>query len=283
MAEEIIRLNVGGRLMTTTRTTLTKHKDSLLEKMFQEDSPLPPARLVDGAFFIDADPDVFCVILTWLRHGIIELKAASVEHLKAAASFFGLWELEAAIQDQDDIVTLNVRGRLIMTTRTTLTFHKGSRLEKWFREGSPSTPPRLHDGSYGIDTDPDVFCIILTWLQHESFDSKGLSLEHLKKVITPFELEGLRAAINREIENRTEKQRCDDEDRHYRTQYHQAMATVLAQSLEGGENLPVGVAKSFSNIACALDQYADGRVGSIQCSLDTVARALSSLNKKYTP
>ena len=99
MAVEIIRLNVGGRLMTTTRTTLIKHKDSLLEKMFQEDSPLPPARMVDGGYFIDADPDVFCVILTWLRHGIIESKDVSMEHVGAAASFFGLVDLEKAIRE----------------------------------------------------------------------------------------------------------------------------------------------------------------------------------------
>ena len=52
-------LNVGGRLFTTTRTTLTSEPDSVLARMFDPASPLPPARMIDGAFFIDANPAIF--------------------------------------------------------------------------------------------------------------------------------------------------------------------------------------------------------------------------------
>merc|ERR1711970_503391 len=79
--------------MTTARSTVTKVKDSLLERMFSESSPLAPARLVDGAFFIDEDPDAFNAVLTWLRHGVIDRKNVSNEHLLAAASYFGLEEM----------------------------------------------------------------------------------------------------------------------------------------------------------------------------------------------
>ena len=72
MTDKVILLNVGGRLITTSCSTLTKCKDSVLERMFKEDSLLVPSRLVDGSIFIDADPDAFCVILTWLRYGIID-------------------------------------------------------------------------------------------------------------------------------------------------------------------------------------------------------------------
>ena len=56
---EVVTLNVGGRLFTTTRTTLTSQPDSVLGRMFDPTSSLPPARMVDGAFFIDANPNVF--------------------------------------------------------------------------------------------------------------------------------------------------------------------------------------------------------------------------------
>jgi len=90
VVDEIVRLNVGGRPMATSRSTLTKFKDSLLEKMFNGESGLTPARQLDGAFFIDADPDAFGAVLTWLRHGVVDTDKVSTEHLSAAAAYFGL-------------------------------------------------------------------------------------------------------------------------------------------------------------------------------------------------
>ena len=58
---EVVTLNVGGRLFRTTRTTLTSEPDSVLGRMFDPTSPLPPARMIDGAFFIDANPAIFQV------------------------------------------------------------------------------------------------------------------------------------------------------------------------------------------------------------------------------
>ena len=85
---EVVTLNVGGRLFRTTRTTLTSEPDSVLGRMFDPTSPLPPARMIDGAFFIDANPAIFevgvvffCrsefaiskVVLDFLRHRCILL------------------------------------------------------------------------------------------------------------------------------------------------------------------------------------------------------------------
>ena len=63
---EVVRLNVGGRLFTTTLTTLTSCPSSMLAAMFHPSSPLPPAAMVDGAHFIDANPAVFEVLLLLL-------------------------------------------------------------------------------------------------------------------------------------------------------------------------------------------------------------------------
>ena len=63
---EVVTLNVGGRLFTTTRTTLTSESDSVLGRMFDPTLPLPPARMIDGAYFIDANPAIFEVGVTFL-------------------------------------------------------------------------------------------------------------------------------------------------------------------------------------------------------------------------
>merc|ERR1711872_968454 len=62
--------------------------------MFNGLSPLAPATLVDGAYFIDEDPDVFNAVLTWLRHGVVDRKFIFSDHLATAASYLGLEELQ---------------------------------------------------------------------------------------------------------------------------------------------------------------------------------------------
>ena len=62
-----LKLNVGGKMFLTTRSTLTSCPDSTLSKMFDPDSGLPPAYSEDGVYFLDTNPDCFSIILDWLR------------------------------------------------------------------------------------------------------------------------------------------------------------------------------------------------------------------------
>jgi len=94
---EIIRVNVGGRRIETSRSILTKIPGSMLEKMF---SNVPPASQIEGAYFIDADPVIFDAILAWLRYGVIDLKNVSLEHLTAATSYFGLEDMHKQLLDR---------------------------------------------------------------------------------------------------------------------------------------------------------------------------------------
>ena len=55
-----IQLNVGGVMMETTLSTVTKYPDSALARMFLSHSE-------GGVYNIDCDPDCFRVILQWLR------------------------------------------------------------------------------------------------------------------------------------------------------------------------------------------------------------------------
>ena len=54
-----IKLDVGGKIFNSSLTTLTRVPDSLLGRMFDPDSSLPPAREQDGAFLIDSCPSSF--------------------------------------------------------------------------------------------------------------------------------------------------------------------------------------------------------------------------------
>ena len=55
-----VQLNVGGVMMETMLSTVTKYPDSALARMFHTHNE-------GGVYNIDCDPDCFRVILQWLR------------------------------------------------------------------------------------------------------------------------------------------------------------------------------------------------------------------------
>eukprot|EP00058_Branchiostoma_floridae_P022230 XP_002607720.1 hypothetical protein BRAFLDRAFT_82833 [Branchiostoma floridae] len=58
-----VRLNVGGTMFETTRTTLARLNSQFLDRLLAEDSGFsPPA---DGVYRIDRDPEVFRVLLNF--------------------------------------------------------------------------------------------------------------------------------------------------------------------------------------------------------------------------
>ena len=87
-----IKLNVGGTMFETTRSTLISDRDSILAKMFDPDSERPPAAVTeDGSYFLDACPRAFAVILNYLRYNKIILgKEALPEDVIPVADYFGL-------------------------------------------------------------------------------------------------------------------------------------------------------------------------------------------------
>jgi len=91
---KIITLNVGGRVFSTTLTTLLSHPDSVLARMFSNDGSavMPPAMTDSGGhYFIDRDPDAFAVILNYLRTGKFHLNGhCTGEQLRDEAIYFGL-------------------------------------------------------------------------------------------------------------------------------------------------------------------------------------------------
>ena len=96
MSGEVITLNVGGTLFTTTVATLTKYPNSLLAAMFKPESKRPPARKdKEGNFFIDGEPEPFKMILFFLRRGKLteDIIGCTLQQLEVEADFYGLEEL----------------------------------------------------------------------------------------------------------------------------------------------------------------------------------------------
>ncbi len=89
---EMVRLNVGGRHYTTTRTTLISDPNSALAHMFLH--PNPAMVDEDGRYFIDRNGNAFEPILEYLRSQRLLDFGISKERVLAEAEFFGLDKLQ---------------------------------------------------------------------------------------------------------------------------------------------------------------------------------------------
>jgi len=89
-----IKLNVGGKIFTTTRCTLTKDPESFLFRLCQDTSDLDSQKDDIGAYLIDRDPNYFTPILNYLRHGKLVIdKNVSEEGVLEEAEFFNIKNL----------------------------------------------------------------------------------------------------------------------------------------------------------------------------------------------
>lgn len=95
-----IRLNVGGTIFETSRSTLTSDSDSILSRMFEPNSNLPPATVTkEGVYQLDADPSSFEVVLNWLRYRTLILGDHKVEDVFPIVDYFGLGELRQRLEE----------------------------------------------------------------------------------------------------------------------------------------------------------------------------------------
>ncbi|KAA6383007.1 MAG: hypothetical protein EZS28_021470 [Streblomastix strix] len=69
--EEILELNVGGKVFTTLRKTLVQNKDSVLAQLCTGKNQ--QARDKDGRIFIDRSPKTFALILEYLRTDVLPI------------------------------------------------------------------------------------------------------------------------------------------------------------------------------------------------------------------
>lgn len=109
-ANEWILLNIGGKIFSTTRSTLVaKEPNSMLARMFATENDnsmiLPSPKDKNGAFLIDRSPEYFEPILGFLRHGqLIVDRNVNPQGVLEEAKFYGITslipELEAMIIEE---------------------------------------------------------------------------------------------------------------------------------------------------------------------------------------
>ena len=95
----ILHLNVGGRVFTTTKSTVTAYNGSMLASMFSSDY-VPGATDDDDNWFIDRNPDLFEHILEFLR---TQRVPKNFPGLIAEAEFFGLSDLAQMLRQQPEV------------------------------------------------------------------------------------------------------------------------------------------------------------------------------------
>jgi hypothetical protein len=106
MSDSIIRLNVGGVHYDTTKSTLCRVSESMLDRMFNGSIPSPK---VKGRYFIDRNGQLFQYILDYLRDGATWTPPSDpdvCQSLLREAHFFCLFDLikrlEITGQSHDD-------------------------------------------------------------------------------------------------------------------------------------------------------------------------------------
>ena len=98
-----VTINVGGVRFTTTRMTLTlREPDSMIARMFSENSPWQHRRdPVDNSILVDRSGKYFEPILNYLRHGVLVIDdGISTSGLYEEAKFFGISSLIDILQSR---------------------------------------------------------------------------------------------------------------------------------------------------------------------------------------
>jgi len=217
---DILSLNVGGRIFLTARSTLISEPDSMLANMFDPNAELEPSQMVDGAFFIDADPEKFGILLNYLRNKIVDIPPNISKHcVLESANYFGLKQLATQLQYEMkscEIVNLNVGGRIFSTKRSTLRNCPGSVLDNLFDPDNYLQAEKMEDGSYFIDSDPARFEVVLNYLRDQPLKANidiPLNVTRKGLILTAqtFGLRQLAAELQKE-EDDDEKNRIENQD-----------------------------------------------------------------------
>ncbi|TGZ47686.1 hypothetical protein CRM22_011033 [Opisthorchis felineus] len=102
---EIVHLNVGGRKFSTSRNTLLWSGDSFFSVLLG--GRIPSCKDEDGAYFIDRDPDLFAVILNYLRTRELNVSGIDPITLRNEAEFYGLDSLVKKLSLCEEVFTGN--------------------------------------------------------------------------------------------------------------------------------------------------------------------------------
>ena len=161
---DIIRLNVGGELIVTTRETLTRFSKSILSMMFngrwEKKLPLDQNRNI----FLDFNPILFRHLLDQLQTLVIKdfsppLESSLVEPYKKMLRKLSLHRL---LPLEKNIISYNVGGHIITNQQKTFTQVLSSNITKLDQTKN-----------LFVDSDPKVFQHLINQLREEP--SKDIS------------------------------------------------------------------------------------------------------------
>eukprot|EP01130_Rhizamoeba_saxonica_P007134 TRINITY_DN286_c0_g1_i1.p1 TRINITY_DN286_c0_g1~~TRINITY_DN286_c0_g1_i1.p1 ORF type:complete len:183 (-),score=41.41 TRINITY_DN286_c0_g1_i1:35-583(-) len=99
-ANDIVRLNVGGKEFTTTKVTLMMHKDTFFYNMFHSPHFEQPE-----VWFIDRNPKLFEIILEFFRTGEIyidDLPERKKRMLMREIDFYQISALQDLLTEKND-------------------------------------------------------------------------------------------------------------------------------------------------------------------------------------
>uniref|UniRef100_H2YKV9 BTB domain-containing protein n=1 Tax=Ciona savignyi TaxID=51511 RepID=H2YKV9_CIOSA len=97
----IVHLNVGGTRFSTSRETLGWIPDSFFSSLIS--GRISSNRDEQGAIFIDRDPEIFKIILGFLRTKEVDLHHVDIPSLKREAEFFGVMPLVSRLSVCEDL------------------------------------------------------------------------------------------------------------------------------------------------------------------------------------
>ena len=101
---EIVNLNVGGRKFATTKFTLLSINDTFFTVLLS--GRIPSYKDDSGAIFIDRDPELFSIILNYLRTSqLFNVTENNVDVLKHEAEFYGIAPLVHKLNLYNNLVT----------------------------------------------------------------------------------------------------------------------------------------------------------------------------------
>jgi len=108
---EIIYLNVGGTKFATSKQTLTSIEDTFFTSLISDHRFVTSLKDSSDAFFIDRDPNLFKVILNYLRtRQLVNADQFSMDVLLHEAQFYGITPLVKRLQACQNFIKKEICG-----------------------------------------------------------------------------------------------------------------------------------------------------------------------------
>ena len=205
--DQMITLNVGGQLHTTSLATLSNYPNSMLGSMFSGRHEITAMTDKDGNPFIDRNGKTFAHVLDFMRNRQLPAGFNKLDLLRLEADFFQIPELVAIVDERlEEIKKKEEKERLWEQNSKIFQYHlelidiESNEMEEWRkmrpRPAGPFEDQYLLENIYDVDYNEDE----LSPYEIEKF--KGLILKGPTAVIqtmSPSDL--IRDEINTELEH----------------------------------------------------------------------------------